>query len=166
MIFHSPKGKHRARPLRIGIWRARPVFIWQVEFTPTCRYSLIGADQLDTNKLIGVGFLPGHHVDSARFGWRYSPERGMVELLAYCYVRRRRVIEPIGFVEIGQPYRLQLNVTLRAYVFDVYGEREGMPIGACSISHHHRKKLQYRLGTYFGGNQPAPHDIKIKIENK
>jgi hypothetical protein len=32
------------------------------------------------------------------------------------------------------------------------------------IDHNHKKEFQYRLGTFFGGNLPAPHKIQIQIK--
>lgn len=180
MIFRIPKGKHRAVPLRFGIWWNRSVFIWNVLFEESCRYDLKTDDQFDTNKLIGIGYLRGWYrpdgvpwwklwkyrvKDSARFGWRYWPDTGQIELSAYCYLNGRRMIEHLGFVEIGEPYRFQLNVTRQAYVFDVFDLEQDKPVAGCSIPHLHRKKLQYRLGPYFGGQATASHQIKIQLES-
>lgn len=164
MIFRIPSGKHRARPFRFGLWWNRPVFAWTVMFNESCRYDLGNDDQFDTNKLTGIGYLPNHHQHSARFGWRYWTDRGEIELTAYCYINGRRMIQHIGFVRIGGKYRLQLNVTRLAYVFDVYDLDADKTVGGCSIPKVHGKKLQYRLGPYFGGNQVAQHEMKIQIE--
>lgn len=165
MTFRIPRGKHRARPLRLGIWWKRPVFIWNVLFEESCRYDLKTDDQFDTNKLIGVGYLPGHHTDSARFGWRYWQDMGKIELSAYCYIGGQRMIQHLGFVEIGEPYRFQLSITIKAYLFDVYDPEQDKAVGGCNIPHLHTKKLQYRLGCYFGGQSRAPHTMRIQIHN-
>lgn len=164
MTFRIPRGKHRARPLRFAFWWKRPVFVWNVLFEESCRYHLKTDDQFDTNKLIGIGYLPGHHKDSARFGWRYWPDTGKIELSAYCYIGGRRMIEHLGFVEIGEPYRFKLNVTRLAYVFEVYDLEHDKAVGACSIPRLHAKRLQYRLGPYFGGDSVSPHTMRIQIE--
>mgnify|MGYP003575528895 CR=1 FL=1 len=164
MIFRIPEGKHYALPWRFGLWWRRPVFAWTVKFDDTCRYDLGTEDQFDTNKLIGVGYLPHHHTGSARFGWRYWPDTGQIELSAYCYVDKRRVIYHIALVEIGRRYRLHLSVTTMAYVFSVEDIEDERAMGGCSIPHFHRKKLQYRLGAYFGGNSVAPHEMNVQIE--
>lgn len=180
MTFRIPRGKHRARPLRFGIWWKRPVFIWNVLFEESCRYDLKTDDQFDTNKLIGVGYLRGWYrpdgvpwwklwkyrvKDSARFGWRYWTDMDKIELSAYCYIGGRRMIEHLGFVEIGEPYRLQLSITKKTYVFDVYDPEQDKAVGASSIPHLHTKKLQYRLGVYFGGQSRAQHTMRIQIHN-
>jgi hypothetical protein len=164
MTFRIPKGKHRARPLRLGFWWRRPTFSWTVTFDESTRYDLQNDDQYDINKLVGVGYLPGHHTDSARFGWRYLKGRKCIDLQAYCYISGVRMGEHIAFVEIGKTYRLQLHVAKLAYVFDVYDVTGGISIGGCAIQHYHDKCLQYRLGVFFGGSSPSPHEILIQLD--
>lgn len=163
MTFRIPSGKHRARPFRFGLWWRRTHFSWVVKFNESCRYDLQNDDQFDTNKLIGIGYLPGHHKDSARFGWRYWTDRKEIELSAYCYVNGRRVIQHIGFCKVNKWYRIELFATRWAYHFSL-AHTDQTPIGETEVKHNHNRKLQYRLGTFFGGNQVAPHDIKIQLE--
>src|SRR3954462_10892015 len=118
MTFRIPSGKHYARPFHLGIWWNRKSFAWKVIFTNSCRYDLRSDDQLDTNKLCGIGYLfGGHHVDSARFGWRYNKETDLVELIAYCYVNKERIIKPIAACEIGKEYKLSLYASDSIYSF-------------------------------------------------
>jgi hypothetical protein len=165
MIYRIPLGKHYARPWRFAIWWNRQQFGWKVIFTDSCRYDLQNDDQLDTNKLCGVGYFPGfHHKDSARFGWRYNTATGLIELLAYCYVSKERIIKPIATCEIGKVYELELHTGDNLYslsVWDPEGERFA---GYVSVKYSHMKKLQYGLWPYFGGNQEAPREIKIQLD--
>jgi hypothetical protein len=160
-LFRIPPGRHRARPLRFGLWWNKKQFNWVVKFDESCRYDLQSADQLDTNKLVGIGYLPGHHTDSARFGWRYAINKDCIELMAYCYVNDNRIIKHIADAKIGESYNLRLTVGRSAYWFLAKGPGY---LGEISVGHKHKKKLQYRLGCYFGGNRTAPHEMKIKIE--
>lgn len=164
MIFRIPQGKHRSRPWRLGLWWNNPVFSWIAKFDASAIYDLGTDDQLDTNKLIGIGYLPHHHTNSARFGWRFLPDKNCIELSAYCYIDGRRVTESISIAEMGRLYRLQLNVTRLAYVFDVYNLDHGLPVGGCAIPRRHKKKLQYGLWPWFGGNEVAPQEITIEIK--
>lgn len=165
MTFRIPRGKHRARPLRFGMWLDRTQFTWTVKFTESCRYDLQNDDQLDTNKLIGIGYLPGHHKDSARFGWRYDIKTEQVEVLAYCYVNGRREIQHICHCMIGQAYDLHLKVLSTCYYFTVHYKGDAMLIGLASVDYGHKKRFMYRLGTYFGGQARAPHEMKIEIKS-
>lgn len=163
MIFRIPKGHHRARPIRFGIWWSRNSFSWVVKFTESCRYDLGNEDQGDTNKLCGIGYLPGHHTDSARFGWVYDREIDRIVLHAYCYVDGRRLISSICSCEIGKEYRIRLQVLATAYYFDVYEPISVKAAGMITVPHFHHKKFKYRLGVYFGGNARAPHDMEIDL---
>lgn len=163
MIFTIPKNKHRALPLRFWAWWQRRLFTWQVTFSESCRYDLQSADQLDTNKLIGVGYLPWHHVDSARFGWAYNLQTGKIDLSAYCYVNSNRIIKPICSCDIGKPYRIELYCLLGTYYFTACEAKTFTPIVGVEVTHGHYKKFQYRLTTFFGGNRTAPQEIQIEI---
>lgn len=164
MIFRIPRGKHRARPLRFGFWFNRKSFSWTVKFTESCRYDLGNDDQFDTNKLIGIGYLPGHHKESARFGWRYWTERKEIELSAYCYVNGRREIKHIGFCKIGIRYHIELTTLEKWYQFFLFEQGALVHFGNAAVQYYHNKKFKYRLGVYFGGNRKAPHEMKIEIK--
>jgi hypothetical protein len=88
---------------------------------------------------------------------------GWVELSAYCYVKGQRVIKNIAFCEIGKEYRLRLQVLATSYYFDVYEPDQVKAAGIVTVEHFHDKKFKYRLGVFFGGNRPAPHEIKIEL---
>jgi hypothetical protein len=165
MIFRIPPGKHYSRPWRLGFWWNRNEFAWKVKFSDSCRYDLQSVDQLDTNKLCGIGYFPGfHHVDSARFGWRYNTGTGLVELLAYCYVNKERLIKPIATCEIGKEYQLKMFVGNGLYSLCVWDQVSETYAGYVTVRYTHRKKLQYGLWPFFGGNRSAPHEIKIELQ--
>lgn len=162
MTFRISRGKHRARPLRLGIWWNRKSFAWKVKFTESCRYDLKSNEQYDINKLCGIGYLPGHHKHSARFGWVYDREIDRVVLHAYCYVNGQRITKSICSCDIGKEYDLQLLISDRSYSFFIY-EKDAVN-GSCAIGRSRKQKLGYQLGIYFGGNQVAPHEIKIELK--
>lgn len=165
MTFRIHKGRHRAWPLRFNFWWCKSSFTWKVRFTESCRYDLGTADQLDTNKLIGIGYLPGHHKNSARFGWRYDTQRKQIEIMAYCYVSGRRIIQSLCFCEIGKEYDLYLKVLSSCYYLGVHNAGCVPALGSTYIDHYHDKNFKYRLGLFFGGNRPAPHDIEVETQN-
>lgn len=164
VTFRIPAGKHSSRPFRFGLWWAKTAFKWRVKFDESCRYNLIGADQLDTNKLVGIGYLPHHHKNSARFGWRYDTHTGRIELLAYCYIGGRRAIKPLCQVEIGKEYELYLKVLATCYYFEVKESGSSVVLGFEWVNHFHDKKFKFGLWPYFGGQAVAPHEMKIQIE--
>ena len=163
MIFTIPAGRHRARPFRFALWWGRRSFSWVVKFDESCRYDLGNEDQFDTNKLVGVGYLWHHHKDSARFGWRYWTDRKEIEISAYCYVNGRRVIKHICFCEIGKEYDFNLKILSSTYYLAVHERSEIKMLGYAWVDFTHDKRLQYRLGPFFGGQATAVHAMKIEI---
>lgn len=125
--------------------------MWKVRFTDSCKYT--PDPEGDTNKLCGVGFLPGHHTHSARFGWRWVGNG--VELSAYVYDGGKRTIVPFIVVQIGELVDLRL-VAGRDYEFYVNDK-------LLVVARGNKKKWTYRLGLFFGGNAPAPHTMNVLI---
>jgi hypothetical protein len=150
------KGTHA--PLRAPalLWKPKRL-AYAVMFTSSCRYD-IGAEQADINKLFGIGYLPHHHDESVRFGWRYLPKSDLIEILSYWYKRGERHFDHICNVDIGVGYTFQIimghsNHTLK--VTGTSGER---------IVPLEPRKAGYLLRPYFGGNCTAPHDMTIEME--
>jgi hypothetical protein len=163
MIFRIPQGNHRALPIHFGFWFRRKVFNWRVAFLDTCRYDLGTPDQLDINKLVGIGYLPGHHTHSARFGWRYWIGRDDIELVAYCYVNGERITKHIGYLTIGETYGIGLYTTQTHYYFTL-DDKDNNALADVEVMHNNKGWFQYRLGIYFGGNKTAPREMHIKLE--
>jgi hypothetical protein len=162
------KGKHRAWPPSFGLFYDLPDMERVVEFDITAKYDFGTNDNDDVNKLFGWGYLNGlHHTDSVRFGWNWSLETGKVSLFAYCYVNKKRIIIPICLVETNYKYLLQIEKIGKNYLFTVLDA--GMRYrnyGSTEVVFTHNKNIGYKLGCFFGGNNPAPHDITIKISKK
>ncbi|TGE29782.1 hypothetical protein [Hymenobacter metallicola] len=148
-----------------------------VTFGESCRYTLPQYNSLDVNKLFGLSFgFFAVHENSARFGWRWNEQDQCIDLLAYCYVNgRRNWNEQMEFplvaqVKLGQKVRLTIEKcfqwssgsSLPKYAF--LAEDDGL-IGCIRVVDTisvPRYGLTHSL--YFGGSQPAPHDIHIEIE--
>lgn len=130
---------------------------FQVVFDSSAIYtSKATNNQGDINKLYGFsdcGTL--HHVNSARFGWRWFNNR--LELLAYTYVNKQVKYELITAVAINEPIHCELKAEEGQYRF-IVGDKEVILPRACS-----GLVEGYQLYPYFGGNETAPHKITIKI---
>lgn len=165
MIFTIKKGHHRAWPLSFGLWFNRKHFAKNVFFFPSCKYSIPGEDMMDTNKLFGFGYMFNHHVNSARFGWRYNPATNKILVSAYCYDRGKRIMIDLCELRLMTWYRMQISVLRNCYVFDVV-ERDNTAsiMGQHTVGTTHKKKWQFKLGVFFGGNKPAPNTMKIEMK--
>jgi hypothetical protein len=161
MLYKIKKGKHRAWPLALGLFFKPTTIRKTVIFGAGCNYWLEGVDMLDTNKLFGLAFIPeGVHKESARFGWRYDNAKSVV-LSAYCYVKGERVIKELCKVPRFQKITCALYVQPENYHFVVM--IDGTPQASQSVPKFHNRKLAYKLGVYFGGNQLAPQTMEIEL---
>jgi hypothetical protein len=134
-------------------------------FLPTCLYQLsTNYDQV--NKLFGIseGF---HHWDSARIGWRCL-DGEKIELLAYAYVNKKRIIKPMIKCNAQQWVFCHIENKPSKYVFKAL-TANGQSI-TVSIDKPKRlfiydfsKLFIYRLYPYFGGQQSAPHDMSLYL---
>ena len=137
---------------------------YDIIFTKSCRYNLQNEDQLDVNKLFGIGYFPSHHKNSVRFGWRYDLNKEKIEILSYYYKDKKRSFDHLCFVDIGDLYSFSLTITDKYHELIVaskyptnYPEYYKVEIPVIP------KSIGYLLRPYFGGNQKAPQDITIKI---
>ena len=152
-----PKGDHYAlqndfRPTRIRQLK------FSVLFDSSCIYSTTKAyNTEDVNKLYGFSDCnTQHHLNSARFGWRWTGRE--LEILAYCYADSVRQIKPLGVIAIGKPAEMSICVEAENYVFELNGSAALMQ-RRCSTEYAEG----YQLYPYFGGDEVAPHEVRIRI---
>lgn len=131
---------------------------FQTIFDDSAIYTTQAPDnQGDINKLYGFSDCDSTHQDnSARFGWRWF--NNQLEIHAYTYVDGIRSSQYIKNVNLNQSHVYQLNIVSDHYEMIVDDTKVSMPRG-CSTS----SILKYKLFPYFGGDEVAPHDIKIII---
>lgn len=159
------KGTHSSFRLPKIIPGTYHMYVYTITFTESCVYDLGNEDQLDVNKLFGIGYFPSHHKNSVRFGWRYDLESQKIEILSYYYKNGKRFFDTICFVNIGESYTYVLAINHDYHELSVHGS------STLNDRHYYKTKVDvdpqsvgYLLRPYFGGNQKAPHDINIKIK--
>jgi hypothetical protein len=129
-----------------------------VRFDDSAKYQTRDpANQTAINKLFGFSDNAGHHHQfSARFGWCWHRER--LELHAYVYNNGVRSTKLLGTVELGKEHSCALRVEPNAYVFTLDGTTETMPRESPQP-----RARGYKLFPYFGGQEVAPHAVRIWI---
>lgn len=168
MIFNINKGRHwpriLGRLLSYGLFFGKSMNR-TIGFYPNCKYDMPGTyDDEDVNKLFGVSFTVDDHIDSARVGWYYNSELMKFILVAYCYVNKRRIVEFLGEFNLFDMPNVQIDFERSYYRFTVKEVlKSNDAISTIRVSKWHRKTVGYKLGVYFGGNNVAPHDMKIKL---
>jgi hypothetical protein len=146
---------------------------YEVVFSPQCLYPSFDTER-DFNKLFGwsCGILPRyikgqlkppHHVNSVRVAWR-STDDGKIELALYTYKDGVRSINTlIRTLERGTVY--QIGLTLEdGYVLLKVKNPRGVT-SSMYVLREFPTGVGYSLYPYFGGNNPAPHDMNIYLRN-
>lgn len=130
-----------------------------VRFDNTAIYNLNNNNQGDINKLYGFSDCGcKHHVNSARIGWNYDINTNLVRLYAYVYKDTKMSFKYITSVNMDQDYKCTIICDNSEYVFIVDSVVIKMNRGCDNNS-----IFRYYLYPYFGGDEVAPHDVKIKI---
>jgi len=116
-------------------------------------------NQYDINKLYGFSDNnSGHHQFSARMGWRWSD--GALRLFAYVYNNGVSSAEELSAVPIGSDISCAISAQDGLYVFTVNDVTRTLPRAAGSGA-----ARGYQLYPYFGGDETAPHEIRIWIRD-
>jgi hypothetical protein len=153
------KGGQSSSPSPLKSYNNQPEQRFVVRFDSTARYRTVNPNnQLDINKLYGFADNDkSHQIYSARIGWRWLDEK--LELHAYVYNDSVRSSKLIKAVPLLTDIQCSIRVDGKQYVFTVDGTTATMPRTATSPG-----AIGYRLYPYFGGDETAPQDIRIKIK--
>jgi hypothetical protein len=153
------KGKNYCDSNTFEIIDGAELLDFLVVFDSSCIYTNVDPNnQLDINKLMGFSDCNTHHqANSARFGWNWM--EGKLHLYAYCYNNSVRDFKMLATVPLGTAQHLKMYVADNNYIFQVNGKNDTMP-RFCATN----TITGYRLLPYFGGDEPAPHTVKIRIK--
>jgi hypothetical protein len=161
------KGKHSS-----GFHIIRPTFkkavMFNAMFDPSCLYEFPETDEdiMDINKLFGISTHWFHHTQSARIGWRCINGRTF-QILTYTYNNKQRSTPVVlGEVEPDQLFTCSILDLGHFFLYSFKAQGDN----AIFITKDRKDKLffpiAYYLYPYFGGNEPAPHQMHIAIEMK
>ncbi|HEX8038989.1 MAG TPA: hypothetical protein VF490_07545 [Chryseosolibacter sp.] len=133
---------------------------FKATFDESAKYEFSDSSlQTSKNKLMGFSDCSSlHHENSARFAWQWLHNR--IEIFAYCYVDSMRVEQFIAPVNLNEENLFEIEASGGEYVFYLNGERKVSVARTSTCS----EGVNYMLYPYFGGTEPAPHDVNIKIE--
>lgn len=133
---------------------------FQAIFDSSCVYrTTVPENQNDINKLYGFSDCSSqHHQNSARFGWNWR--EGALRIYGYIYVNGVRQERELGTAPLNELTSFRIDLRENTYVFTYQGMETTMP-RHCSGG----TGIAYKLLPYFGGDEPAPQEIRIKIRN-
>ena len=157
--YTIPAGVHEISP--IPEFKTTQELKFRAQFDSSAIYTTVDPlNQDDTNKLLGLSDCgsPSHQINSARFGWRWF--NNQLEIMSYCYIDGVRP-EPVrvATVELNTVNSYSIAFKEDKYIFTVNDTSQVEVSKKCDY-----KGLRYKLFPYFGGDEKAPHEIRIWIE--
>jgi len=155
-VYKIKEGQHRSSVCIKTL--AHHTLMFEAIFDGSAVYTTSDpVNQHDINKLYGFSECnQRHHKNSARFGWRWL--NGNLEIHAYVYNDGERSSQFITNVSLNKSYKYSIEMYDDYYVFRVDNESIKMTrTNNCDTG------LFYMLFPYFGGDEKAPHEIKIQI---
>lgn len=164
MILKVKAGKRRPDILSI-IWSW--LYSWfsterTYVFLEESKYILNEIDQRDINKLFGY-FIGGIHLWSVRWGYRYEPQEELFYLYEYRYQRGVRSYKKRLSVAVNEPVTLGIRrKTNEVYIRDAYNNVVALE-NLIGYKTYPKTRIKIHTGFYFGGNQLAPKEIRIRV---
>lgn len=114
-------------------------------------------NQYDVNKLYGLSDCGcDHSYYSMRLGWRWLNDS--LEVLWFKHMHGIFTFDKITTINLNQPYDYSITFTDSSYIICVGNLCEETK-RSCDGTYR-----KYYLYPYFGGDEKAPHDIKIRIK--
>ncbi len=155
--FTIPTKAHESNTGNLNVFAAT-VLRFRAVFDSSAVYqSRQAVNQHDINKLYGFSDCgTHHHQNSARFGWNWQDDA--LRIYAYVYANGQRTVQTITTVKLEETNEYQISIGPQGYVFTVNGKHATRMAGGCPGS-----SFRYRLYPYFGGDETAPHPIRIRI---
>ena len=133
--------------------------LFKVKFDSSAIYTnLDPINQYDINKLYGFTEGQDPHVNSARIGWAYND--GKLRLYAYAYNNQQRLSREISTINIGETINCTIKLDSFNYVFTVNEKQVKLSRAQAGLT-----AQGYQLFPYFGGDEVAPHHIRILVKD-
>lgn len=156
--FVIPEGAHYSTQ-RIAFFRGSEMRFNAIFDESAIYRTADPTNQADINKLYGFSDCTSHHhQNSARFGWRWYNDSLQIHAYIYEDGTRRSVL--MGTVGLHETHEYAIRFDGPHYIFSLDGHEVTMPRGCDGNG-----GIKYRLWPYFGGDETAPHEIKIIVQD-
>lgn len=161
------KGKHYSQKpdsivrLPFSLSFAPKKLMFSVILADGCRYNTkkLGDDSRDISKIFGVSYGVDPHYNSVRLGMVWDDTIHKFKLYAYTYYRGKRIMDYLMSTDGVAAFDceiVQSNGVVRMEIIDG-------AVRASRVITMDNAWVRFILYPYFGGNKPAPNDIKIFI---
>jgi|GEM_PF-2447547 len=161
-LYTIHEGDHVSTPRVVRFFSGTKMKLSFV-FDSSAFYELTGAaaaDQLDTSKLYGFSDCKSHHSEnSARLGWRNH--QGKIEIMTFTHRGGKFYYDLLTTVEPNRVNQASISLSedRKSYIYEVNGTQATVERGC-----EDPKAIGYALQPYFGGNQVAPQEIRIRVD--
>ncbi len=157
ITYVIPAGQHDIEQSTTSLFNGSSLKFQAIFDSSAIYNNIIPENKYDVNKLMGFSDCSSpHHENSARFGWNWFNDA--LHISAYTYVNGNRVVKEIGISDLGEPHAYKIEIVDNMYLFTFDDQLVKMD-RHCSGS----VGIAYNLFPYFGGDETAPHKIKIKV---
>lgn len=161
------KGNHYSNGrLNFGLTFKKKIS-FRAKFDSSCLYGALGNnDEYDINKLFGFSTTWFHHKQSGRVGWRCIDGKN-IQLLTYSYNKGKSEISEhdiLGIVEPDEMFYCTIEDTEKEYVYTFKRGFDNEVVRKTDVKQKDWFLFHYKLFFYFGGNQPAPHDMIVYLD--
>lgn len=160
MIYTIDRFSHRHNsciPLLNRItWGRRVDFVFKFKSDPS--YIVPNKeDQKDTNKIFGISDGWHHHEHSVRIGWRHDFNTNQTTYCVYYYKDGKHYTEDLGPLKMNQDIYVCIEIKKDHYKVTTVDKSLEIPRTSRWFG------PRYYLYPYFGGQQVAPKQFRIKI---
>ena len=155
-IYLIAAGSHESTPNPFVLTTKNQLTFTAI-FDSSCIYTTRDPNnQNDINKLFGFSDCNDHHLEnSARVGWRWS--NNALRLFAFVHNSGTFVFQEMTTARIGSVIKCRITCLDSTYLFEINRSVAELP------RHCSGRMSRYKLFPYFGGDETAPHDIRIAI---
>lgn len=133
-------------------------------FNTSCMYYFDDDSDFAKNKLFGinVGLTIEPHTNSFRFGWNCEELNGQIQIYKYEYINGERSNSKICDVWLNRDYTYEIEKTDKRINYTVYDDNlNAIATSETVFTMQIPFTMGYMCFPYFGGEEPAPHNMKI-----
>ena len=139
---------------------------YKIRFDESCLYDLHNVDNYDINKLFGFSTSWNHMRQSGRIGWRCLDGK-TIQICTYTHNNGMRQIDDsdvLGNVLPGELFYCDIVAKKNKFVYTFRKATEKEETIRTDTKNRNELFIHYLLHVYFGGNEGAPHEMKIFME--
>lgn len=167
------QGNHYADGLNFSFHSGKEWLNFEASFYPSCIYDLGDNDNYDINKLRGLTWGLMNDDNSFRIGWNCEKQNGKIQLHYYIHDRGAMRYGYITEVSPGEWFSFSINFDRTGIFIHPDGSKTVGVIHIYITSHNLATDVSFNFSgipksgyynyPYFGGNEVAPHTMKMIV---